>query len=432
MLWYLLSPIRGTTAPPRLPANHPIRRAFYRHGKTTAQHWLVVMLVSVAIAMGFSYPSIFLSESPMVGNAAFPHQAWTTAKSIENGNTTIDVELRQIWIHGSYMEALEKPVLQRALKVQQSLIAEGQLSDTIPAWSDSLRSGTLEWGFHSPLMYWNSSAQVLEADVDVLKTMNTKKLGYSSLNVALRPASVLAGKRFSRNELAAADALVITLINKFDDGIGSEWQEKMKHLKHEACPDCVIYPPDGHVTNHRVYEFSLTPLSFREHIALGFAYGCMAVYVLVSFRRMKAFHSRFGLVVTAITQMTCSILASFTICGILKINLATIPQNAYPFVVLVLGVENMFRLINAVLAYSPTMATELRIANALGDIGPLSVAAAAQNLAILSLLSMVVSPGRFCRSESSSPLASLQLPSILHRGPANHTLEPLCDVLKHG
>lgn len=394
MLWYLLSPIRGTTAPPRLPANHPVRRAFYRHGKTTAQHWLVVMLVSVAIAMGFSYPSIFLADNSAAGHAAFPHQAWTTAKSIENGNATIDVELRQIWIHGSYMEALKKEVLQRALKVQQSLFLEDQPSNAIPALSDGLRSGTLDWGYHSPLMYWNSSAQILEADTDVLRTINTQRLGYSSLNVALRPGSVLAGKRFSRNDLLAADALVITLINKFDDGIGSQWQEKMKHLRQDVCQDCVLFPDDGHVTNHRVYEFSLTPLSFREHIALGFAYGCMAVYVLVSFRRMRAFHSRFGLVVTAITQMTCSILASFTICGMLKINLATIPQNAYPFVVLVLGVENMFRLINAVLAYSPTMATELRIANALGDIGPLSVAAAAQNLTILSLLSTVVSPGR--------------------------------------
>lgn len=39
--------------------------------------------------------------------------------------------------------------------------------------------------------------------------------------------------------------------------------------------------------------------------------------------------------------MTTSILASFTICGILRINLAQVPQNAYPFVVLVIGLENM-------------------------------------------------------------------------------------------
>lgn len=58
----------------------------------------------------------------------------------------------------------------------------------------------------------------------------------------------------------------------------------------------------------------------------------------------------------------------------------------------------MFRLINAILAYPPTMATDLRIANALGDVGPLSIATAAQNLIILWLLSTIVSPGvkAFC------------------------------------
>jgi SREBP cleavage-activation protein with sterol-sensing domain len=53
---------------------------------------------------------------------------------------------------------------------------------------------------------------------------------------------------------------------------------------------------------------------------------------------------------------------------------------------------------NAVLAYPPQMSTTLRIANALGDVGHLSLAATGQNLAILWLLYNVVSPGvqAFC------------------------------------
>jgi hypothetical protein len=198
--------------------------------------------------------------------------------------------------------------------------------------------------------------------------------------------------------LIAADALVLTLLNKVEDGVGGKWQDKMHSLEGRACENCTLYPPHGEISRSRVYEFSFTPLSFKENTALAFAYGCMAIYVLLSLRRLKAFHSRFGLVVTAITQITTSIVASFTICGMLKINLATIPQNAYPFIVLIIGIENMFRLINAILAYPPTMATDLRIANALGDVGPLSIATAAQNLIILWLLSTIVSPGvkAFC------------------------------------
>ncbi|KAK4560340.1 hypothetical protein LTR86_005536 [Recurvomyces mirabilis] len=398
MLWYLLYPLCGTTQPPRLSANHPIRRAFYRHGKTTAQHWLVAMLVSVAIAMGFSYPTIFLAENPTAGFAAYPHHVWTSAKPFDGDSRHIDVEMRQIWVHGSYMKALDKDVLKSALSIQERLVGDENLTDIFPALDEKLRSSKLSWGYHSPLMYWNSSAQMIDHDTDIVDTINAQAGTPSSLNVALRPASVFAGKVFDRRKLRAADALVLTFMNKVRDGVGGSWQQKMKTIKPQACDNCTLFPSDGDVTRNQVYEFSFTPLSLQENLALTFAYSMMALYVLMSLRRLKAFHSRFGLVVTAITQMTCSVLASFTICGILKINLSMIPQNAYPFVVLVIGLENMFRLINAVLAYPATLATDQRIANALGDIGPICLATAAQNVIILAILASFVSPGvaAFC------------------------------------
>lgn len=353
------------------------------------------MLVTVAIAMAFSYPTILLAENPTSGFASYPHHVWTTAKPYDDNPENADVELRQVWIHGSYMKALEKEVLTKALNIQQTLLGGDSWTTILP----TLRSSELSWGYHSPLMYWNSSKQAIENDADLLRTINQQAgTTSSSLGVALRPASVFAGKKFDHRQLVAADALVVTLINKVGDGVGTQWRDRMISLTTGACRDCTMFPKDGHITRNRVYEFSFTPLSAQENMALTIAYGFMALYVLVSLRRIKAFHSRFGLVVTAITQMTCSILASFTICGMLKINLSMIPQNAYPFVVLVIGLENMFRIINAVLAYPPTMATDLRIANALGEVGPVSVAAAAQNVLILSLLASVVSPGvaAFC------------------------------------
>ncbi|KAI7103567.1 hypothetical protein KC352_g37469, partial [Hortaea werneckii] len=356
------------------------------------------MLVSVAIAMGFSYPTIFLSENPTAGFAAYPHHVWTTARPFMGEERLIDVEMRQIWVHGSYMNALNKSVLNSALGIQQAIVGPERLTSVYPTLNDQLRTGAISWGYHSPLMYWNNSADTISGDEDVVRTINDQSRTSSSLNVALRPASVFAGKRFDRKKLRAADALVITLMNKAGDGVGGRWEDSMEALASGACQNCTLFPHDGRVTRNKVYEFSFVPLSLQENIALTFAYTCMALYVLLSLRRLKAFHSRFGLVVTAITQMTCSVLASVTICGILKINLSTIPQNAYPFVVLVVGLENMFRLINAVLAYPATMATDQRIANALGDVGPVSVATAGQNLIILSLLSYFVSPGvaAFC------------------------------------
>jgi hypothetical protein len=355
------------------------------------------MLFSIAVSIAFSYPAVFLSGEPTASFGAQPHR--TSAKTMNTTRTDADLEMRQVWIYGDHMKALQKEVLQKGLEIQQSLFGGAARHDSMSSVGEQSLESVPQWGFHSPLMYWNNSAQVLVADQDILGTINEQKHHSSlSLNVILRHASVFAGKRFNRRKLLAADALVITLINKIGEGVGATWQDGMSTLSQDVCPNCTLFPQNSSTLSHQVYEFSFKPLTLRENMVLAIAYGCMAVYVLISLRRIKAFHSRFGLVVTAITQMTFSISASFTICGMLHINLAMVPRNAYPFIVLVIGLENMFRLINAVLAYPPTMATDLRIANALGDIGPLSVVTAAQNLLILSILSAVLSPGiaAFC------------------------------------
>lgn len=74
------------------------------------------------------------------------------------------------------------------------------------------------------------------------------------------------------------------------------------------------------------------------------------------------------------------------------------PRELYPFVTLVLGLENMFRLINAVLAKPASFSTTTRIASALGDVGHLALAHVAQNLIALYLLSYISFPGvdAFC------------------------------------
>lgn len=351
------------------------------------------MLVSIAVAMGWSYPSLLLAGSPTAGLAAYPHHVWTSAKPLDHNPDRTDVEMRQVWIYGSTDQALNKSVLKCALTIQQTLLG---LED-MPSRHNRAPSG-LTWDYHSPLLYWNNSASAIDDDQDILNTIHDKSKTLSSLNVALRPASVFAGKKFDQWKLQAADALVITLMNKVNNGAGGDWESRMSSLSTNACKDCRLFPADGHITRARVYEFSFTPLNWKENLLLTFAYTGMALYVLLSLRRLKAFHSRFGLVCTAITQITFSLLSSITVCDLLKINLSMVPKNAYPFVVLVIGLENMFRVINAILAYPPTMATPQRIANALGDIGPLSVATVVQNLVILFILSRFVSPGvgAFC------------------------------------
>ncbi|KAE9981443.1 hypothetical protein EG328_011594 [Venturia inaequalis] len=85
--------------------------------------------------------------------------------------------------------------------------------------------------------------------------------------------------------------------------------------------------------------------------------------------------------------MSISIIASFSICGFLQIDLARVPDYYYPFIVWVIGLENMFRLINSVLIQPPEQQTIHRVATALAEVSTKLLAATTQMLAMLWIVS---------------------------------------------
>jgi Sterol-sensing domain of SREBP cleavage-activation len=66
------------------------------------------------------------------------------------------------------------------------------------------------------------------------------------------------------------------------------------------------------------------------------------------------------------------------------------PKGAYPFIVLAINLENMFRTVKAVVKTRPEDPSTSRIAKALGNSGYVIVVAAAQNLTLLYIISKIV------------------------------------------
>ncbi len=79
----------------------------------------------------------------------------------------------------------------------------------------------------------------------------------------------------------------------------------------------------------------------RDDVILFVAYCTMFLHVVVTLQKTRAVKSQVGLIIAIVTQILVSVFASFTICGLLSINLAVIPQEVYPFVILVIGLQNM-------------------------------------------------------------------------------------------
>ena len=303
-----------TTEPPVLSQNHPIRKALSSHGTSVAKHWLVWILISVAIAVLICYPVFFLYENPTTGFSKLPSHVWASAKRfVGTTDTQPDAEIRQLWIHGNYMKALDHKVLKEALDIQESVL--GELTACLPPtlnftqYEDGQDSnplptvGKLMWGFHSPLIFWNCSSDSIQADKDLLSTINTRSTCRSFFNITLRPSSVFAGKSFVKRNLTAADALVITLFEGVGPGIRHNWNTRFAKLAKDAPNRWSIYPENFQVTRSQLYQFQFKPMSVQDDFILFIAYALMVIYVLISLRKLRAVKSKFGLGVTVFTEV---------------------------------------------------------------------------------------------------------------------------------
>lgn len=409
-----------------LGPTHPFRSAFTRYGKYAARHVVSTLLISVLVAAILVYPFPFLYSTDFANGASnLPHHVWTDARPLEDKpGIEPDVIMRSIWVHGSYMQALEKDVLLGALELQDEIL--GPTAN----FSPSLAPGTVElpnstsanldldltpgqrdvfhvingltnqsWFFHSPLQYWSCSEDEITRDNDIIGTVNARKTQPTSVNVTLRHSIVFSGKRFEDRRLVAADALVITLIYLQDSPVGRMWEQRAKAITEKMADKWQLYTADEALSNKgQLYEFQFRPMSLQDGLALGLAYLLTLTYCLISLSKLRAVRSKVGLMVTVVVQIFFSMMSSFTICAIFKVDLSRIPSFSYPIAIFSLSLENVFRLINGVILTPSEDNTSSRIGHAFGETAHVCLAGVAQNLLVLYGLSKIVSPGvsAFC------------------------------------
>lgn len=404
-----------TTEAPVLAPTHPLRQTFTRYGRYVARHALATLLISVAFALLLVYPCPFLYTTDFASGASnLPHHVWTDAQPLHEKSTSEpDVIMRSIWVHGSYMQVLDRDVLLSALELQNELLGPtesfnprqptnsvhlvDEAADLSPEDRDKFHvlNGLTNqsWFFHSPLLYWACSAEEIASDPDIIATVNEKKSQPTSVNVTLRHSIVFSGKRFEDRRLVAADALVITLIHLRDSPVGRQWERKLAALAARMDDKWTVIQSGGRSMSSQLYEFQFKPISISDQVLLTSAYLIMAVYFISSFSKLRAVKSKLGLFVTAWVQIMASMVSSLTVCAIFKVDVSRVPYIAYPLVVLAISLENSFRLINAVIMTPVDHSISSRIGEAFGDTAHVAVASRAQNLIMLWGLSRITFPG---------------------------------------
>lgn len=409
-----------TTEAPVLSPSHPLRTILTRYGRYAARHVLTTLLVSVAVAATLIYPFPFLYTTDFtIAAPNLPLHVWTDAQPLgEKPINEPDVIMRSIWVHGSYMKALDRDVLLGALELQDEVLGPttnfnprqpirsiALVDPEIPLSRDQRDSFHVvngltnqSWFFHSPLQYWACDADRIRQDTNFLSTVNERKTQPTSVNVTLRHSIVFSGKSFEDRNLVAADTLVITLLHLRESPVGRQWERRTKEFAERMTHKWDVFPKDGLSTGSQLYEFQFRPISMQDTIFLSLAYVLTFSYFVLSLSKIRAVKSKIGLMVTVVVQIAMAIVSSLTVCALFRIDLSRIPRASYPLVLMAMSLENVFRLINAVIMTPADHSTSSRIGCAFGGTGHIALASVLQNLLILWGLSTVVVSGvsAFC------------------------------------
>ncbi|CDK28462.1 unnamed protein product [Kuraishia capsulata CBS 1993] len=303
------------------------------------------ILWPASIVFVISYPALysFVSQIPHSSTASTSNLVDVLAL---NNSTDFGFESRQVWIQPSLETipqegyALTKKFLMDSLEVQTSLL-EGI----------DLNQGLL----HSVFEFWNNDLDVLNSSQNLLRTVQKHD------NSHLEHDGILAGIVRVDGVVISAEALKISLIFEKGSKIGSQWDENVSKFQSQKF---TLLTPSS--SSNRIYEFKYIPFAYFGFTLCNISYLLVIIYVVMSISNVQSVKSRVGLLVAFVVEIALSLLSSATITSYFftELDLMEVPMQILAFVVIIVGLENMFRLINAVSQTSEDLPMNRRFVDA--------------------------------------------------------------------
>ncbi|MCO5585086.1 hypothetical protein L7F22_039018 [Adiantum nelumboides] len=116
----------------------------------------------------------------------------------------------------------------------------------------------------------------------------------------------------------------------------------------------------------------------------------MIVWLTRSLFSIRSVHSPLGLAFTACVELVISMTLAISICALSGIRLTLIPWEILPFVIVVIGSENMFSLTNAIVSTSTSLSVGARLAAGFEKAGVPIAVTVLSDVLLMATISFVV------------------------------------------
>ncbi|KAF5386606.1 hypothetical protein D9615_001934 [Tricholomella constricta] len=354
------------------------QKLFLQFGLHCATHQIRIILVSGVVITSLFYPAlaIYTSSQPEALSFVNTFISRSTISAFDAQKDLVD-----LWsCQGlrTYEDAVSRAKcgVGRALRVERILI-QGTEHDDEGAFTRHTLLSTLDLESRleplisggetpclkrpngkcfalSPLLFWNHDRDSLLSDTNLHDTLGASK-NISVGGIFVTPQMVLGRRRTHKRHVAGSNLDFATFL-----AITALEQDPEPVLQIQE-PTRIAIEYDQHLSKAEGWS----ALSAFVYLAyLGFF-----AYVVWSVRKMTAVHSRIGITFTALVEIVVSTITSLSVCALVGFKVTMVPWELLPIVIIFVGAENMFNLVDAVGKTSVTLSVKQRIAEGLSRAG---------------------------------------------------------------
>ncbi|KAJ7322610.1 hypothetical protein JRQ81_018897 [Phrynocephalus forsythii] len=360
-----------------------ISRVFYHHGLLCASYPIPIILFTGLCVLACCYP---LLKLPLPGTG--PVEYTTPAKDFSQppaypAHQQGEPSERPDWYTGAPVAYIQQVLVKAtvspwptsflAVDVFRSPLSRVfQLVDEIR--NHALRDGSsiksleeicLQHGclLLSPGNFWQNDQERFRADPDVIKTIHQHEP--KTLQTSATPKDLLFGVpgKYSGVNLYNRKRVVtytITLgLRHYDSRFLSSLRSRLKLL--HPSPNCTLRE------EHIVHVHFKEEIGIAELIPLVTTYIILFAYIYFSTRKIDMVKSKWGLALAAVVTVLSSLLMSVGLCTLFGLTPTLNGGEIFPYLVVVIGLENVLVLTKSVVSTPVDLEVKLRIAQGLSN-----------------------------------------------------------------
>ncbi|KZT24111.1 hypothetical protein NEOLEDRAFT_1068091 [Neolentinus lepideus HHB14362 ss-1] len=375
---------------------------FHRFGIHCATHQIRVILISCVVITSLFYPAlaIYSSAQPQF-IAHISTRLLDSFRSVESSGSHTYGDLHNLWSGIGSLNVIENPVArarcgnERTLRVERVLIhspdetgvldsqvilstlgLEKRIHKLLPAYDlTCLKKPDGACLVISPSAFWTYDEDLIRSDPDIRQTLSLTR-NTSVVGIPIMPLMVLAGRELDEHiatKVEYAAALVLTYFFPETDCTSMSGHTAFVEAVSQATGDGKAeVVSEFQEPTLIALEHDENTSNLRSNVVSIFLYSAYLVYLVWfarSIRRVDAVHSLVGLAFTGVIEMLVSTITSLSVCAIVGFKVTMVPWAMLPVVILFIGTENMFSLVDAVAKTSIALPVKERIAEGLSKAG---------------------------------------------------------------